>query len=37
MLADSVEAAMKSSQIDNLPEAEKFMRNILKSKLIKIN
>ena len=33
MLADSVEAAMKSSQIDNLPEAEKFMRNIFKIKI----
>lgn len=33
MLADSVEAAMKSSDIDNLPEAEKFMRNIFKIKI----
>ena len=33
MLADSVEAAMKSSQINTLPEAEKFMRNIFKIKI----
>ncbi|NLJ69892.1 MAG: HDIG domain-containing protein [Clostridiaceae bacterium] len=33
MLADSVEAAMKSSQINNLPEAEKFMRSIFKIKI----
>lgn len=33
MLADSIEAAMKSSQIDNVQEAEKFMRNIFKIKI----
>ncbi|HHT25113.1 MAG TPA: HDIG domain-containing protein [Clostridiaceae bacterium] len=33
MLADSVEAAMKSSQIDNVQEAEKFMRSIFKIKM----
>lgn len=33
MLADSVEAAMKSAEIDNLEDAEKFMRNIIKIKV----
>ncbi|NLJ95059.1 MAG: HDIG domain-containing protein [Clostridiaceae bacterium] len=33
MLADSVEAAMKSSDIDNIEEAEKFLRSIIKIKV----
>lgn len=33
MLADSVEAAMKSSDIDNIQDAEKFMRNIFQIKI----
>lgn len=33
MLADSVEAAMKSAEIDNIEDAEKFMRNIVKIKI----
>lgn len=33
MLADSVEAAMKSSDIDNTNEAEIFMRDIIKIKI----
>lgn len=33
MLADSVEAAMKSAKIDNVSKAEKFMRNIFKIKI----
>ncbi len=33
MLADSTEAAMKSAGIDNLEDAEKFIRNIIKIKV----